>query len=33
MNDFVAISDRLYWMEYPSNEKIEKLSNHLNANH
>ncbi|CAD8148396.1 unnamed protein product [Paramecium octaurelia] len=31
--DIVAISNRLYWMEYPSNDKIEKLSSYLNTNH
>ncbi|CAK93060.1 unnamed protein product (macronuclear) [Paramecium tetraurelia] len=31
--DIVAISNRLFWMEYPSNDKIEKLSSYLNTNH
>ncbi|CAD8068749.1 unnamed protein product [Paramecium sonneborni] len=33
LGDIVAISNRLFWMEYPSNDKIEKLSSYLNTNY
>lgn len=31
--DLVALTDRLYWMNFPAPSKIQALAKHLNAHH